>query len=130
MFQSQDSGPCVQVFPHQRAPWTVFPWDIYTMYIYIPPQFTKIKLLIFTMQSPRIHISFMSHLIMCRQDYLVSPFIHHLNLIFHQSPGIKTDVHQSPELIYSQFTLKKIANSRFTRNKTGHSPIPRRQVSL
>ena len=38
-------------------------------------------------------------------------------------PGIKIAVHQSPELIYSQFTFSKIANSRFTRNKTGHSII-------
>ena len=54
--------------------------------------------------------------------YLLSPFTI-LICFFHQSPGIKIAVHQSPELIYSQFMFLKIANSRFTRNKPGHSPI-------
>ena len=52
--------------------------------------------------------------------YFVSPFTI-LNMLL--SPGIKTAVHQSPELIQSQFTFLKIVNSRFTRNKTGQSPI-------
>ena len=80
---------------------------------------TMIKLV----NSPITNNSKLSHQPLSRVTKISCITIHNLKNAFLQSPGIKIVVHQSPDLIYSQFTFLKIANSRFTRNKTGHSPI-------